>query len=203
MSVGAIDERCLEIDAADQVRVIELVPGQLLTRALTVTPTLRDGLVVADPGRDLAKLAVFERHHATGRVGVGLVRGFGLRAGAFASTVAHDAHNIVAVGVSDADILACVDALTQCGGGLAVVRDGTVETTLPLPIAGLMSDRPLEDVARQLTEAEGALRRNGVTLETPFMALSFLALSVIPELKLTDLGLVDVLTGRLVPIGLP
>jgi adenine deaminase len=203
MNVGALDPRSLELDPAERVRVIEIVRGQLLTRALVVTPTVQDGRLVADPERDLAKLAVFERHHATGRVGVGLVRGFGLRAGAFASTVAHDAHNIVAVGVSDADIITCVDALIQCGGGLAVVRDGRVEATLPLPIAGLMSDRPLEDVARRLGEAEDALRRNGVTLETPFMALSFLALSVIPELKLTDLGLVDVLTGRLVPIGLP
>jgi adenine deaminase len=122
MNVGALDPRALEIDEASRVRVIEIVPGQLLTRAAVEAPSMHDGRVVADPGRDLAKLAVFDRHHGSGRVGVGLVRGFGLRAGAFASTVAHDAHNIVAVGVSDADILRCVARLTECGGGLAVAR---------------------------------------------------------------------------------
>jgi adenine deaminase len=201
MNVGAVEDRSLEIEVAEQVRVIEIVPGQLLTRALTVEPTVRDDRVVADPDRDLAKLAVFERHHASGRVGIGLVRGFGLQAGAFASTVAHDAHNVVAVGVSDADILRCVSCLVECGGGLAVVRDGVVEACVPLPIAGLMAEASLEEVARALTEAEAALRASGVTLESPFMALSFLALSVIPELKLTDRGLVDVVSGRLVPIG--
>jgi adenine deaminase len=201
MNVGTVDGGSLQIDAADQVRVIEIVPGQLLTRALALAPTVRDGRVVADADRDLAKLAVVERHHASGRVGTGLVRGFGLQAGAFASTVAHDAHNIVAVGMSDADILRSVSCLVECGGGLVVVRDGAVRASLPLPIAGLMSDGPLEEVARALTEAEAALRPSGVTLESPFMALSFLALSVIPQLKLTDMGLVDVVSGRLVPIG--
>jgi adenine deaminase len=176
-----------------RVRVIEIVPGQLITRAAE-----------ADLGedRDLAKIAVVERHHATGRVGVGLVRGFGLRAGAFASTVAHDAHNLVIVGVDDADMLACAARLRELGGGLAVARDGAVRGELPLPVAGLLSDAPAAEVAAGLEALQEQLREQGVELEAPFMTLSFLALSVIPELKITDRGLVDVDRFELVSLAL-
>ncbi len=183
------------------VRVIGLVPGQLLTRELHERPTTVGGEVVADPQRDLVKLAVVERHHATGRVGVGLVCGFGLRAGAFASTVAHDAHNVVVAGVDDADMVACVARLAELGGGLCAVRDGAVLAELPLPVAGLMSERDGPAVAAQLDALDVALAGLGVALPEPFMALSFLALSVIPELKLTDRGLVDVARGTLVGLA--
>jgi adenine deaminase len=189
------------IPAAERVRVIETVPGQILTRAREERPTVRDGHVVADPGRDLAKIAVIERHHATGRVGAGLVRGFGLREGGFASTVAHDAHNLVIVGAGDADMAACAARLQELGGGIAVARGGAVRGELALPVAGLLSDQPLEHVAARLEELQEMLHEQGVTDRAPFMTLSFLALSVIPELKLTDRGLVDVERWELVPLA--
>ena len=186
--------------APARVRVIEIEPGQLITRAAVEAPSLRDGFVVADPARDLAKIAVVERHHGTGRVGLGLVRGFGLRRGAFASTVAHDAHNLVVVGVDDADMAACAARAQELGGGLVVARAGAVRGELPLPVAGLLSDEPVEVVAERLEALQELLRSQGVTIEAPFMTLSFLALSVIPSLKLTDRGLVDVDRFELVPL---
>jgi adenine deaminase len=186
---------------AERVRVIETVPGQLITHAREEPPAVRDGLVVADPERDLAKIAVVERHHATGRVGKGLVRGFGLRAGAFASTVAHDAHNLVIVGVDDADMAACAARLQEIGGGIAVARDGRVRGELALPVAGLLSDEPVERVVDRLEELQAMLHEQGVGDRAPFMTLSFLALSVIPALKITDRGLVDVDRFELVPLA--
>jgi adenine deaminase len=187
--------------AAERVRVIEIVPGQLITIAAEEEPAVRDGRVVADPGRDLAKLAVVERHHATGRVGVGLVRGFGLRAGAFGSTVAHDAHNVVVVGTDDASMTACVRRLAKLGGGIAVARDGELRGELALPVAGLLSERPAGEVVELLDELVALLDEQGVEIDAPFMTLSFLALSVIPDLKLTDRGLVDVTGARVVPLA--
>jgi adenine deaminase len=184
-----------------RVRVIELVPGQILTTAGEASPTVRDGSIVADPARDLAKIAVVERHHATGRIGKGLVRGFNLRDGAFASTVAHDAHNLVVVGVVDDDMAVCVSRLIEIGGGIVVVRNGAVRAELPLPIAGLMSDAPVEEVVTRLDECQKELRSQGVDIDSPFMALSFLALSVIPSLKITDRGLVDVDRFEIVGLG--
>jgi adenine deaminase len=182
------------------VRVIELVPDQLLTGSATEAPRMADGLAVADPARNLAKIAVIERHHATGRVGLGFVRGFGLREGAFASTVSHDAHNLIVVGVSDGDMDACARRLAELGGGIVVVRDGAVLAELPLPVAGLMSDRPGAEVAAALGDLREAARALGVDVRAPFMALSFLGLSVIPSLKITDRGLVDVDRFELVPL---
>jgi adenine deaminase len=183
-----------------RVRVIEIVPGQLITRVAQEPSAVRDGRVVADPARDLAKLAVIERHHATGRVGVGLVRGFGLRAGAFASTVAHDAHNIVVAGADDASMTACARRLIELGGGIAVADAGAVRAVLALPVAGLLSEQPAEAVVDRLDELVALLREQGVRIDAPFMTLSFLALSVIPDLKLTDRGLVDVAAARVVPL---
>jgi adenine deaminase len=187
--------------AADRVRVIDIVAGQLITGAAEEPPAVRDGRVVADPERDLARLAVVERHHATGRVGVGLVRGFGLRSGAFASTVAHDAHNIVVAGVDDASMTACVERLVALGGGIAVADGGAVRGELALPVAGLLSEAPAEAVVERLDELVALLREQGVEGDAPFMTLSFLALSVIPDLKLTDRGLVDVVGARIVPLA--
>jgi adenine deaminase len=187
--------------AGSRVRVIELVPDQILTLAREEEPAVRAGRVVADPGRDLAKIAVLERHHATGRVGKGLVRGFGLRSGAFASTVAHDAHNLVVVGVDDAEMMRCAERLAEIGGGIVVARDGAVVGELALPVAGLLSDAPFEEVVAGLEACHDRLREQGVTSAAPFMTLSFLALSVIPELKITDRGLVDVTRFEIVGLG--
>jgi adenine deaminase len=184
--------------AGERVRVIEIVAGQLITGAAQEPPALRDGRIVADPGRDLAKLAVIERHHGSGRIGAGLVRGFGLRDGAFASTVAHDAHNIVVAGADDASMLACARRLVELGGGITVAQGGQMRGELALPVAGLLSEWPAEAVVERLDELGAQLLAQGVAIEAPFMTLSFLALSVIPELKLTDRGLVDVARARIV-----
>jgi len=188
-------------EAAGDVRIIGIVPGQLITTEAHEPPPVAGGRVVADPARDLAKLAVVERHHATGRIGVGLVRGFGLCRGAFASTVAHDAHNIVVVGVDDASMAACVERLALLGGGIAVADEGAVRGELALPVAGLLSDESAEAVVARLDELVALLGEQGVAIDAPFMTLSFLALSVIPELKLTDRGLVDVVGARVVPLA--
>jgi adenine deaminase len=180
------------------VRVIELVPGQLLTGERIADGRAGAGGTVADPERDLAKIAVVERHHASGRVGVGLVHGFGLERGAFASTVAHDAHNVIVVGTDDADMVGCTDHLAALGGGMCVVADGEVLAELALPVAGLLSDRPGPEVADAVDRLDAALRGLGVAIDEPLMALSFLGLSVIPALKVTDRGLVDVAAGAVV-----
>jgi adenine deaminase len=157
---------------------------------------------VADPARDLAKIAVVERHLATGRVGVGLVQGSGLARGALGSTVAHDAHNIVVLGTSDEEMLAVVERLVELGGGNVVVADGRVVAECPLPVAGLLSDAPLADVIAQSRACNEAATELGWTGATPFLTMSFLALSVIPSLKITDRGLVDVDRFELVPLAI-
>jgi adenine deaminase len=182
-----------------RVRLIEVVPNQIVTRAAEAEVPLQGGEAVADPRRDVLKLAVIERHTGTGRIGLGFVRGFGLTLGALASSVAHDAHNIIVVGTNDEDMRAAVDLILEMQGGLAAVA-GREAATLPLPIAGLMSDQPVARVAESMRGLLAAARRMGSPLEDPFMTLSFLSLSVIPELKLTDRGLVDVRAGRLVPL---
>jgi adenine deaminase len=181
-------------------RVIGVIPEQVVTKDLRLQPTTRDGQVVSDPMRDVLKMAVIERHHGTGNVGLGLVKGVGLKRGAIASSVAHDSHNIVVVGTSDEEMGSAVAAIIDMGGGQVAVADGEVLAACPLPIAGLMSDQPLEKVRDQvegLTEAAFSL---GSTLPDPLMTMSFLALPVIPALKLTDKGLVDVNKFDIVPL---
>src|SRR5438874_370123 len=185
------------------VRVIGLVTDQVVTESLVERPTVEDGFAVADPERDLAKIAVVERHLATGRVGVGFVRGSGLRRGALASTVAHDAHNLVVLGVSDEDMLAAVARVTEIGGGIVAVEDGRVLAECPLPVAGLLSDASLADVIAQSRACNDAATALGWTGATPFLTMAFLALSVIPALKITDRGLVDVERFELVPLETP
>ncbi|MHB9098844.1 MAG: adenine deaminase [Syntrophales bacterium] len=184
----------------ERIRVIGLVPGQILTHRLVCEPTVRAGAVVSDPRRDLLKLAVVERHRATGRIGVGFVQGFGLKEGALASSVAHDSHNIIGVGCDDGDLYRAVKSVEEMRGGLVAVRNGEVLARLPLPLAGLMSDRPLAEVARGWQELRRAAQAFGSLPDEPFMVLSFLALPVIPELKLTDRGLVDVTLFQHVPL---
>ena len=185
-----------------RIRVIRVIPSQLLTGTELLTPTTRDGCMIADADRDLVKIAVLERHHASGRVGLGFATNVGLKRGAFASTVAHDAHNVVVLGVDDADMAACVSRMPEIGGGIVIAEGGRVVEELPLPVAGLMSDQPLVAVHDRIQSMEKRLASMGVTMKAPFMSLSFLALSVIPELKITDRGLVDVKRFELVPLGI-
>lgn len=177
--------------------VIEIVPGQIITNHKTARIKAENGYVVPDTENDILKAAVVERHHATGNIGIGLVKGFGIRKGALASSVAHDSHNIVAVGTSDEDIFTAVKEIERLGGGLAAVADGKVLESLPLPIAGLLSDQPLETVVDKMSSVEKAAFSLGIRLPSPFSTLSFIALPVIPELRLTDMGLVDVLEFKI------
>ena len=172
--------------------VIKLIPGQILTERGTESPRIVNGEALADPERDVLKLVLVERHRASGRVGKGFVQGFGLKRGALASSVAHDAHNLIAVGVSDADIFRAIRRVAELDGGLVVVADEEVLAELPLPLAGLHSDRPAAEVAGALERVLEATHELGSLLEDPFAALSFLALSVIPQLRLTVDGLLDV-----------
>jgi adenine deaminase len=173
-------------------RVIGLIPGQIVTESLVEELRVEDGEAHADPARDLAKIAVIERHLGTGRIGLGFVRGFGLERGALASTFSHDAHNLVVVGMDDDDLVTAVSRLAEIGGGLVVVDGGEISAELPLPVAGLLSDRPLADVIEGSEATVAAVRALGSSLDSPFQSMAFLALSVIPSLKLTDRGLVDV-----------
>lgn len=198
-SVAANDFRVPAPDGA--VRVIGLIPDQIVTDALVAEPTVRDGLAVADPERDLVKVAVIERHLGTGRLGLGFVSGFGLRRGAFASTFSHDAHNLVVVGVDDDDMSRAVERLAELGGGLVVVDDLGIKAELPLPVAGLLSDAPLAEVVERNATCAKAVAELGCKVPAPFQMLAFLALSVIPKLKITDRGLVDVDRFELVPLA--
>lgn len=199
--IGDLQPRDFAVEASGRVRVIGVEAGQILTRALVDEPRIDDGHAAADPGRDLAKIAVIERHRQTGRIGRGFIRGFGLRRGALASSHAHDAHNVVVVGVDDADMAAAANRLREIGGGQVAVADGEVLAEVPCPIGGLLSDRPVEEVAAAAHRMEVAARDSlGASLPAPFMAMSFMALSVVPELKLTDRGLIDVVRAELVPL---
>jgi len=192
----------LSLPATTEERpVIEVIPGQIVTRKRYLKVRTVDGQAISDTERDILKLVVAERHRATGNVGLGMVTGFGLKKGALASSVAHDSHNIVAVGTSDEDIMAAIQEIERLQGGLAVVANGQILASLSLPIAGLLSDEPLEAVVAQLGKLEQKARELGAQLPSPFATLSFLALPVIPELKLTDLGLVDVTEFKLVKRG--
>jgi adenine deaminase len=182
----------LRLDPAKARRAVGVLPGEISTRLLDVEPELRDGWAVASPERDLLKLVCVERHQASGRVGIGYVQGFGLQRGALASSIAHDAHNIVAVGVDDADILCAISTVATSGGGLAAVADGQVIAQLPLPIAGILSDRPLAEVASAYATLEDAAKALGSGLPSPFGLLAFMALSVIPEARVSDRGFVRV-----------
>jgi adenine deaminase len=184
-----------ELDAArfrlapdDARQAVGAVDGQIVTQLLEVEPAVENGAVVSDVAKDLLKLVCVERHHRTGNVGVGLIHGFGLQRGALASSIAHDAHNVIAVGVTDEDILTAVRAVAETQGGLALVVGGTLVERLPLPVAGILSDQPLETVAAEYERLEQAARELGSTLASPFGLLAFMALSVIPAARVTDQG---------------
>jgi len=188
--IAPLTQDAFAVPECDRVRAIGLVPDQVVTESLVVDA--RDD--------DLVKIAVVERHLATGRVGLGFVHGSGLRSGALASTVAHDAHNIVVLGRSDDDMFAAVARVVELGGGIVAVEEGRVAAECPLPVAGLFSVAPLDDVIAQSRACNEAAAALGWTGSTPFLTMSFLALSVIPALKITDRGLVDVEKFELVPL---
>jgi adenine deaminase len=191
--------KSLKIAAADETYpVIEIIPGQIVTRKVMEKMKVVDGAVMPDVERDILKLVVVERHKASGNIGVGLVKGFGLKKGALASSVAHDSHNIIAVGANDLDILKAIEEINRLQGGLVVCADLEILVSLPLPIAGLLSPEPLDVVVSQHEKVERTAADLGNLPPAPFAILSFLALPVIPELRLTDLGLVDVNKFRLI-----
>jgi len=201
MNLEDLNEEDVRLQAqGSEMRAIRAVPNTLITEEEIVTVSERQGQAVSDANRDLLKIVVIERHQGSGRKGFGFVRGLGLKKGALASTVAHDSHNLIVVGVSDSDMVVAVNTLRELGGGLVVVSDGEVRAQLPLPVAGLMSAASLEQVVAWKKEVNQAALELGATLEHPFMALSFLALPVIPKLKLTDQGLVDVESFTHVPL---
>jgi adenine deaminase len=182
-------------------RVIELVEGQIVTEEGREELKVEDGFAVADTARDLLKIAVVERHLGTGRIGLGFVHGFGLERGAFATSLSHDAHNIVVIGADDGDMARAVQRLAELGGGLVVIADRGVQAELPLPVAGLLSDAPYEEVVEASEACLAAAQELGCTYPAPFQTLSFLALSVIPKLKITDRGLIDVDAIAVVPLS--
>jgi adenine deaminase len=180
-------------------RVIGMIPNQIVTDDLTLDVEARDGYLVADPDRDLLKVAVVERY-GRGRIGVGLLHGLGLRQGAMASSVAHDAHNIVVAGTNDEDMALAVREVERMQGGLVVTRAGGVVASLALPLGGLVSPLPASEVAQAEERLEASVRDLGVRQPGAFIFLSFLALSVVPKLKITDRGLLAVAAWRITPV---
>jgi len=199
VNIKPFTKDALKLRASGESRpVIEVVPGQIITRRKLQKVRAVGGFILSDTGQDILKAVVVERHKATGNIGIGLVTGFGLKKGALASSTAHDSHNVVAVGTDDEDIFTAIKEVERLKGGLVAAVGGKVLDSLATPIAGLLSGEPLERVVAGLERLEQAAKDLGATLPAPFAALSFLALPVIPELRLTDLGLVDVNEFKLI-----
>jgi adenine deaminase len=199
--IRPLSEKALVIQGKQpQAKVIQLIPNQIITKKVVRKILLKNGIAHPDVREDILKMVVIERHRATGNIGVGFVQGFGLKKGAIGSTVAHDSHNLVIVGTNDPDLLKIIEEIQSLGGGMAVASDGKVLASLALPIAGLMSETSVEAVDHRLEKLHRAARELGCTVPDPFMKLSFLSLPVIPELKLTDKGLVDVTQFKIVPL---
>jgi adenine deaminase len=203
---GSVRIKPLKKDAfllrSDQslAKIIQLIPGQIVTKKITKKILLKEGVAYPDIKEDIIKIAVVERHKATGNVGIGFVQGFGLKKGAIGSSVAHDSHNLVIVGTNDQDMIKAAEIIQTMKGGLIVVLNGRVLASLPLPIAGLMSDASVDQVNLRLEVLHRAAKNLGCKIRDPFMTLSFLSLPVIPELKITDKGLVDVNQFKFVPL---
>jgi adenine deaminase len=195
---GSVNVRWLELKdfrvkaEGEKIKVIEIVPSQIITKHIKAKAPVKKGYLVSDPSKDLLKICVVERHRASGNIGIGMIKGMGLKRGAIATSIAHDSHNIVSTGVSDKDIMAACVEVVKMGGGIAVVESGKLLAKLELPIAGLMSELPVEKVNKKLQKIIKATRTLGAVPDNPFFVLSFLCLPVIPELKITDKGLIDV-----------
>ena len=179
-------------DGKNNIKVINVIPQQLITKLSAEHVKNENGFAVSDIENDILKIAVLERHKATGNIGLGFVKGFGLKSGAIASTVAHDSHNMIVIGTNDDDMYYAAVELVKSQGGKIIVENGKTLSHLPLPIAGLMSDKPAEEVMAEITELENAAGKIGCKIADPFMSMAFLSLSVIPEIKITDKGLIDV-----------
>jgi adenine deaminase len=184
----------------DCIRIIEIIPDQLITREKITEGSKRNNEIVSDPARDILKIAVVERHKGTGNIGKGFVTGLGLKQGAIASSVAHDSHNIIVAGATDTDMITALRRVVDLKGGLVVACNGQIIAELALPVAGLMSPEPMWSVRLKITSLIDACRHLGSNLDDPFMTLSFLALPVIPALKITDKGLVNVDEFKIVPL---
>lgn len=182
------------------VQVIQVFSGQVPDKAIEATLTVKDGLVGSDIEQDILKTVVFERHHATGNKGFGFCKGFGIRCGAMASTVAHDAHNLLVVGTNDEDMALAANTLVESKGGMVIVSGGKVLGLVPLPIAGLMNDLPAEKMSELVEKLEGCWDSIGCTMVSPFMTMALIPLACLPELRLTDRGLVDCRTFRFTPL---
>ncbi len=197
----SLPDRPFEIKArGDTVKVIATVPGQIITRKMMAKPKIEQELAVADTENDILKIAVVERHTGSGNIGLGFVHGFGLARGALASSVAHDSHNIIVIGTNDRDMEVAVREIMQMGGGLSVAEGGKITASVPLPVAGLMSVSDAETVTGQVLKLKKAAAELGCKLTEPFMAMSFLTLPVIPDIKITDKGLVDVNRFKFIPL---
>jgi adenine deaminase len=186
-----------------KIKVIEVVPHQIITRKIVLPALIRHGRAYADTKRDISKLAVIDRHTGKKHIGLGFVKGFGLKKGAIASTVAHDSHNLIIIGTNDKDMLFAAQAIRSMKGGQAVILNNRLIASLPLPIAGIMSDCKAREIVEKTRKLNRATQRLGCTIKEPFMTMSFLALPLIPELRLTDKGLVDVLKFQTVPVYIP
>ena len=201
INIAPLAPDCFKVKASGKyIRVIGIIPGQIITRQLIMPAKVKGRELVADVARDILKIAVIERHHSSGNIGLGFVKGFGLRAGAIVSSVAHDSHNIIVVGTNDRDMKLAAETIARLGGGYAVVSGGILKASLALPLAGIMSPRPVTEVARRISLLNKSAKKLGCWLPEPFMTLSFLALAPIPELKITDKGLVDVSQFKVVPL---
>ena len=194
MNPAPFDKQDFAISASPGARahIIEIISGQIVTEHIVDELRVENGRAVADTGRDLLKMAVIERHRASGNIGLGFVKGFGIKRGAIATSVGHDSHNLIVLGTSDADMSIAGKAVVEMGGGFSAVIDGEVVGRLELPLAGLMSLESVQAVESRMEKLKAVANGMGSAIDDPFMLLGFLALPVIPKLKLTDKGLVDV-----------
>ena len=183
-----------------EVRVIEIIPEKVGTFERHIKVPVKDSLIQADPDQDVLKAVVFERHHNTGTKGFGFVKGFHIKDGAMASTVAHDAHNLLVVGSNDVDMAVAANALVECGGGMAVAQGGKLIGVLPLPIAGLMNNKPVDEMAEMVAEVSKSWETIGCDIVSPYMTMALIPLACLPELRLTNRGLVDCTTFSFVPL---
>ncbi len=181
-------------------RVIEVIPAKVGSIERHIELKVKDGLVNSDTTQDALKAAVFERHHNTGKVGFGFIKGFGIKCGAMASTVAHDAHNLLVIGTNDEDMALAANTLIACGGGMTVVQNGKVLGTVELPIAGLMNDKPLDEMSNIVANLGSAWNKIGCNMVSPFMTMALIPLACLPELRLTDRGLVDCTKFKFTPL---
>ncbi|MBQ3372996.1 MAG: adenine deaminase, partial [Oscillospiraceae bacterium] len=183
-----------------KARVIEIIPNRVGSFERILDLKVKDGYVEPDAANDVMKMVVFERHHETGTKGAGFLKGFGFKKGAMAQTVAHDAHNLLVAGTNDEDMALAANTLIECGGGMCAVADGKVLALVPLPIAGLMSEEPVEKVAELVSALSEAWTEMGCVINSPYMTMALIPLACLPELRLTNRGLVDCRTFQFVDL---